>query len=204
MRTVVGLFQDNNEARRTVDDLKRIGVRESDVSLLSNEGANGPISAHLDPSTGARDPDTITRALCRMGLSEHEAKRYVEGIQQGYTLETALVEDGRANDALAIMRAHSVGGARGGETLRQGERATKRGKEGEQILPVIVEELAVGKREVTGGGVRATRAPTGRSATPGRGTASRWRSSTHGTRRSAERSLRPSARPARARRRPRS
>ncbi len=156
MRTVVGLFQDNNEARRTVDDLKAIGVKESDVSMCSNESTNGPIAAYLDPQAGIRDPDSITRALSRMGLSVSEARRYVEGIQHGYTLETVLVEDSRANEALAIMRAHAIGGEGPGanQTLREGTQP-QRGRQ-EETLPVVSEEINVGKREVEAGGVRAT------------------------------------------------
>jgi uncharacterized protein (TIGR02271 family) len=164
MRTVVGLFQDTNEARRTVEDLKRIGIRESDVSMLSSDGSNGPISAYLDPATGAREPEAITRALIRMGLSDSEARRYVAGVQNGYTLETVAVDDARANDALEIMRSHAVGiggkqgQARGGEK-NEGLRDTndlRGGGATEEVLPVIVEELAVGKREVEAGGVRVT------------------------------------------------
>ena len=155
MRTVVGLFQDNIEARRTVDDLKAIGVNESDVSMCSNEITNGPISAYLDPQAGIRDPESITRALARMGLSETEARRYVEGIQHGYTLETVLVDDSRANDALQIMRAHAIGG--GGRGADQPLREGTQPKRGEQeTLPVIAEEIAVEKREMKTGGVRAT------------------------------------------------
>jgi uncharacterized protein (TIGR02271 family) len=205
MRTVVGLFPDKNEARRTVEDLKRIGVREGDVSMLSNDESNGPISAYLDPAAGAREPDAITRALVRMGLSEHEARRYVAGVQNGYTLETVAVDDAKANDALEIMRSHAVGIGRGegfGRTDRRAEAPAEtrtetpaetrteapaetrteapaetrtetrtearteapteaRADEGragstEEVVPVIVEELAVGKREVEAGGVRVT------------------------------------------------
>jgi uncharacterized protein (TIGR02271 family) len=162
MRTVVGLFQDKNEARRTVEDLKRIGIREADVSMLSNEGLNGPISAYLDPATGAREPEAITRALVRMGLSDNEARRYVAGVQDGYTLETVAVDDARANDALEIMRSHAVGVGRRKEGQAAAEEGIQRDLRGaregasEEVLPVIVEELAVGKREVEAGGVRVT------------------------------------------------
>jgi hypothetical protein len=97
MRTVVGLFQDRNRARRTMDDLERIGVHESDVSLLSKEGANGPMAAY------------VLDALLRMGLSWAEAQEYVDGIERGCTLETVAVADARADDALEIMRKRAVG-----------------------------------------------------------------------------------------------
>lgn len=161
MRTVVGLFLDKNEARRTIDDLKQIGVKEGDVSLLSNEGANGPMAAYLDAKTLAKDPRGILNALVRMGLSESEAQRYVDGIRQGGTLETVSVEDARANEALEIMRSHALGtgpaGTRAQRDIPRGERAPLKGTErAEEVIPVIVEELSVGKREVDAGGIRAT------------------------------------------------
>lgn len=148
MRTVVGLFQDKNEALRTAEDLKQIGISESDVGMVSKEGANGPIAAYLDPTKGTAEPEGIMSALSRLGLSHDSAEKYVAGIQAGCTLEAVSVEDARANEALEIMRAHSIGTE---------ERSKIRGAEGaEEILPVIVEELAVGKRQVEAGGVRAT------------------------------------------------
>lgn len=153
MRTVVGLFEDKNEARRTIDDLKRIGISESAVSLLSKEGANGPMAAYLDPSRASRDPAGVTRALVAMGLSEGEAQKYVSGIEHGYTLEAVSVDDAKANEALEIMRAH-WGNAPDREARGIGGIEREDIGETEEIVPVIVEELAIGKREVAAGGVR--------------------------------------------------
>jgi uncharacterized protein (TIGR02271 family) len=165
MRTVVGLFQDKNEARRTIDDLKRIGVEEANVSVLSNEETTGPMSAYLDEKSISRTPQGILTALVRMGLTETEAQRYVDGVREGGTLETVAVDDAKANEALEIMRAHALGtGARAQRAAERDKRAAdiraerpgaRAGERAEQILPVIVEELNVGKREVATGGIRA-------------------------------------------------
>ncbi len=155
MRTVVGLFDSRNEARRTIDDLKGIGVREGDISVLSRDDAGhlqatGPMTSYL--AQGGDQPESAIGALMRVGLSEAEARRYIDGLGQGYTLEAASVSDERANEALAIMREHAAGrGGRTSERLGEGEQLA--GGE-QQLFPVIVEELDIGKRAIGAGGVR--------------------------------------------------
>lgn len=151
MRTVVGVFE-RGEARRTIDDLKEIGVRERDISILSrdDEGhiqASGPVTGYL--GEGADEPAMIA-ALTRVGLTDAEARRYLGGLGQGYTLEAAAVDDDKANEALDIMREHA--GNIGGREARTTPQRLEGG--GEQLFPVIVEELDIGKREVGAGGVR--------------------------------------------------
>lgn len=151
MRTVIGLFDSRREAKRTSDDLRKIGA--SNISMVSQDGTgSGPLAAYLDRGSAGDDTSGILRALVGMGLSESEAERYVSGVRSGYTLETATVEDDLADEALAIMNQHVIaqgnGSPRGGEAGREAA--------GETVLPVIVEELRVGKREVGAGGVRVT------------------------------------------------
>jgi hypothetical protein len=106
MKTVMGLFETRLEARRTIDELKRLGIQEGQVSEVSKQSVTGPIAPYLDPRAPSGSRSDIIRALTRMGLSEEEADKYVLGIEQGYTLEAVPVEDSRADEALAIMRSH--------------------------------------------------------------------------------------------------
>lgn len=183
MRTLVGLFEDTNEAKITMDDLKKIGASGDDISILSPEGrsdvgdlhlepvevsgigrltACGPMTNYLNQSTAANAPDAMAAALVGMGLPRSEAERYVDGVRRGHTLETVLIEDDKADDALAIMRQHALGTGRergirenlGTKEQIGKERGVERREAGERVFPVIVEEVAVGKREVGSGGAR--------------------------------------------------
>jgi uncharacterized protein (TIGR02271 family) len=174
MRTLIGLFQDSNEARETISDLRKLGAETKDISVVAPVGTSqlgtemplspvdvpgigrvaacGPMTTYLSQATAQRAPDAIIAALIRMGVPDSEAKRYVDGVRSGYTLETVMIDDEKADEALEIMREHSI---------TEGTRRTGAGRRdldttGEAVLPVIVEELSVGKREVETGRVRAT------------------------------------------------
>jgi uncharacterized protein (TIGR02271 family) len=175
MRTLIGLFQDSNEARETISDLQKLGAKTKDISVVAPAGtaqlgtgvmlspldvpglgrvaACGPMTNYLSQGTAQGSPDAIIGALVQMGVPGDEARRYVDGVKKGYTLETVLIDDDKAEEALEIMREHSLGE----ETPRpDAQRRAIAGATGDQVLPVIVEELSVGKREVGAGGVRAT------------------------------------------------
>lgn len=191
MRTLIGLFQDSNEARETISDLRKLGAQPKDISVVAPAGTSqigsgmqlapvevsgygrvaacGPLTTYLSQATAQRSPDAIISALLQMGVPEAEATRYVEGVRQGYTLEAVRIDDSKANQALQIMRTHALGGNDGnGSTQQQRTASTQtRGtapSRGDTVLPVIVEELVVGKREVEAGGVRATTHVTERPA----------------------------------------
>jgi uncharacterized protein (TIGR02271 family) len=178
MRTLIGLFQDSNEARETISDLQKLGARPKDISVVAPAGttsqigtgmqlapvevsgygrvaACGPLTTYLSQATAQHTPDAIISALLQMGVPEPEASRYVEGVRQGYTLETVRIDDSKANQALQIMRTHALGGDGTQRTTGTQARGAAPSR-GDTVLPVIVEELVIGKREVGAGGVRAT------------------------------------------------
>lgn len=150
MRTVIGLLEDTREAKRTADDLQKIGAR--DISVISRDGKDsyGPLAAYLAPSGSGGQANGGLQALTSMGLSQIEAQRYIEGLRSGYTLEAATIEDEKADEALAIMKQHAA--TFGGGT----QRGAGPSGQNEMVLPVIAEELRVGKREVESVGVRVT------------------------------------------------
>lgn len=179
MRTLIGLF-DSNEARLTISELQKLGAKPEDISVVAPAGTSqmgagmqlapldvtgigpvaacGPVSSYLTQATARSSADGIVAALVQMGVSDAEARRYVDGVREGYTLEAIRIDDDKATQGLEIMRGHSLGGGGGIEARRTGTARGAAGKEraGDEVLPVVVEELEVGKREVEAGGVRAT------------------------------------------------
>ena len=186
MRTLIGLFQDSKEARETISDLQELGARIEDISVVAPAettqigagmrlspvdvpgfgrlSACGPVSTYLTQSTAQSSADGIVSALIQMGITDAEARRYVDGVRQGYTLETIRIDDDKATQALEIMRQHIGSGtqtsgarqARGKSATGAAAGASAQERGADEVLPVIVEELEVGKREVRAGGVRAT------------------------------------------------
>jgi hypothetical protein len=129
MRTVIALFEDLAEARRTAKDLAQSGLSLDQISVVSPEtaptsgttvdlpldtmnlsgvgevAACGPMIEYMR-SAAATEPGTLTDVLVRMGLSDQDAQRFVDGIKHGYTLESAIVDDDKAQQAHQIMQDH--------------------------------------------------------------------------------------------------
>ena len=108
--------------------------------------AAGPIASALAGAGIGAAAGGIMGALANLGVPDEDADYYAEGIRRGGTLVSVRVHsDEMADCAANVMR-------RGGrEEVGQADRA---GAEQENVLPVAKEELVVGKREVSRGGVR--------------------------------------------------
>jgi len=112
----------------------------------------------------------VIGALTQAGVSEEDAHVYAEGVRRGGTLVTARVQDKDRARLQAILDRSGVDIARRGEAYRQSgwnrfdEKAqpytpdqVRRerqlyGREG--VIPVVEEELRVGKRDVSQGQVK--------------------------------------------------
>jgi len=117
--------------------------------------------------------------LTHMGVPKEHAEYYAEGVRRGGTLVTVNSPDDRAEDAVDILdRDGAVDIDQRGADYRTGgytgynpsaspyaseditrERSqyaapTAVGNTGETVIPIVEEQLAVGKRQVQGGGAR--------------------------------------------------
>jgi uncharacterized protein (TIGR02271 family) len=147
-----------------------------DLPDLGQVAANGPMLRLLDASRLQRSSEGMRGALEKIGLAKSEAAQCVDGIRRGGTLEAIVVEDDKEAEAVAIMRRCAGEGsirervaegvapetsAGEGTTAptdireRTAEATGVRERAGEEIvIPVIEEELRVGKREYEAGGLR--------------------------------------------------
>jgi uncharacterized protein (TIGR02271 family) len=117
--------------------------------------AAGPIAAGLAGAGIGAVTGGVIGALTKIGVPEDEAHYYAEGVRRGGTLITLHARDERmAQCAAQVMRQHgAIDIDQRAEQWRQ-EGWTGRAVEGERVIPVTKEELSVGKREVSRGGVR--------------------------------------------------
>jgi stress response protein YsnF len=143
--------------------------------------AAGPLIAALVGAGAGAVAGGIIGALVDAGVPEEDAKLYEEGIRRGGTLLMVKAENNMASRAAQIMNqagaidirqrgtewrsgARHMSGAQAQQGQQQkkqqpGQRATQR--EGEIRVPVVEEELKVGKREVSGeAGGRGVRVAT--------------------------------------------
>jgi uncharacterized protein (TIGR02271 family) len=166
--TVVGLFEQRSEAEAALNDLVNSGFSRSDIDLKAPGGAGG-------------DNSGLMRELEGEGVPSDDARLYVEGVKAGDALEIAHTSDDQAMMAQDIMNRHgaldihdaftqrggtlttgaagvgAAGLAGAGMAAASATATAKTGAanvQGETVIPVVEEELAVGKRQIQRGGVR--------------------------------------------------
>jgi uncharacterized protein YaaQ len=126
--SVIGLFEDQDTARKVVEALTRAGVKEDAVETLADTGV-----------------DTITERLVEAGYDEDKARSYGKALENGGALIVADVDDAKADAALETMRQFEVLTP---ETLRERNSKQQKGKQKAQVIEV---ELEVGVARTTSG-----------------------------------------------------
>jgi uncharacterized protein (TIGR02271 family) len=142
MRTVVGLFDDRNEAMRAYTALAQEGYAKADLDILTND-----------------DKDDVPKlAQMKDWVPEPDLNIYLEGIKHNGTLITANVADSAAARAAEIMSAYNMVNLK----KRAADLQKTTGKpltlldpaKNDNVLEVIEEELQVGKEQVERGRMR--------------------------------------------------
>ena len=167
-KTIVGLFDEYREAQRAVVELVENGIPREDIGITSRDDTS------YDETDTRRDDsyrddegvgDKISNFFSRLfGDDDEYASHYSEAVGRGGTVVTVDCEtDEMADRAEAILNRFGGDVDERGEGYRQGAyvgtdnvEANRAGlaEGGEARIPVIEEELRVGKRAVEGGGVR--------------------------------------------------
>ncbi len=124
--SVISAF-DRETAGRVVEELVRAGFPERDVAVL--EGGE----------------DELVGEIVGRGYSKDDARGFAEEAGRGRKLVAAEVPEAKVDRAVAIMDRYESGG-----------NDKERGAGREEVVPVVEEELSVGKRKVATGGVRVT------------------------------------------------
>ena len=167
-KTIVGLFDEYREAQRAVVELVESGIPRDDIGITSrdydtHEGSDSyrSDSSRADEGVGDKIGNFFSRLF---GDDDEYASHYSEAVSRGGTVVTVDCEtDEQADRAEAILNRFGGDVDERGESYRQGAYARTENVEtsrvgveegGEARIPVIEEELHVGKREVEGGGVR--------------------------------------------------
>jgi stress response protein YsnF len=167
-KTIVGLFDEYREAQRAVVELVESGISREDIGITSRDYTS------YDETDTRRDDsyrdeegvgDKISNFFARLfGDDDEHVSHYSEAVGRGGTVVTVDCEtDEMADRAEAILNRFGGEVDERGESFRQGAYMGTDNVEtnradlaegGEARIPVIEEEVRVGKREVEGGGVR--------------------------------------------------
>lgn len=158
-KTVVGVFKNYAEAQLVVQELVKEGVTRSDISIVAKADATELGTAHdlkrLTLSDGAQVMATGTLGdamasktseveLTKFGISTAVSQSYQESVRTGKVLVAVQVREDRVGVISALMNRYSTTDFEHSQNLKGQVEVT---------LPVVQEELQVGKREVQRGGV---------------------------------------------------
>jgi uncharacterized protein (TIGR02271 family) len=180
-KILVGLYETVAEAEQVVQDLASHGFSRSDIQLVTERVTHAAgratdqaaASADLVRSGGT----ALLEELTEYGVPTDEAAVYAEGVRRGGTLVVVDARDDWAEQGLEIMqRRHAVdidervaqwrqegwthtASSAAAQTTTPERREPPRAQQGgadaaERTIPVVEEEVTVGKREVQRGRVR--------------------------------------------------
>ena len=171
-KTVIGLFNNTKEAQRAVLELVNSGIPREDIGITSQDYIAGERTSSAETNVGEKDEgigEKISNFFSSLfgGDDAEDRGYYSDTVRRGGAVVTVDAEkDDIADRAAAIMdqygatdvdergAQYQAGGSVGaGARDREVSRADL-AEGGEATLPVIEEELQVGKRQVERGGVR--------------------------------------------------
>ncbi len=178
--TLVGIFDDYTAAQKAVQQLSKAGIKQGDISIARNEGGKGYTTYgganSTDYTTGTSIGDDIANffdGIFGTDVNDDEGGTYSESVRRGSTVVVVNADDNmldRAADvlnsagAVDVDRRHAQYRASGYQKFDRkaplyNEEQTRTetqnyANQGEVALPVIEEQINVGKRVVQRGGVR--------------------------------------------------
>jgi uncharacterized protein (TIGR02271 family) len=156
-KTLVALYATMAEAEQVVQDLAQHDFSHSDIRLITQNGAGHPSTAtHAERLTAGND---VPEQLTELGVPEHEARTYAEGVRQGEVLVVVHASDTEAERGVEIMHRRRLAEVHA-PAAQAPLPATGRREQGphgadkETTIPVVQEEISVGTRQVERGTVR--------------------------------------------------
>ena len=154
-QTVFGIFDTANEAQDAVKNLLKNGFSEANIDVRA-KSARGQAETHYNNNdTG----DSVSNFFGNLfGTDSNETRNYSEVARRGSVVTVHTTSKEESERAAEIL--DRFGAIDANERAREFRTEGKRGTTGstttgtDKNIPVIEEEMEVGKREVETGGVR--------------------------------------------------
>ena len=131
--TVIAMYDNADKAQQVVNEIVRAGVSRDAVDVLQGNGSSA-----------------VAGKLTELGLEQQEAAVYAEVIGKGGAMVTVDTPEERAGNAQEIMNRF---GPRDLEQLLA-EAGGSQQEQDRESVPVVEEQVSVGKRKVMRGGMR--------------------------------------------------
>ena len=166
-KTVVGLFKSAAEAQNIKHELVSEGYSAENIRVVANdEGTAGYTTGGTSTTqaSGAAEPGVMGSiknffsSFTGDGSSSTDQEYYTQGVSKGGALLMATVADERASALAAALEQYGAvdvnSETAGGATGTPARATASAAATGSAAIPIVEEELQVGKREVQRGGVR--------------------------------------------------
>jgi uncharacterized protein (TIGR02271 family) len=174
-KTVTSLFQSQSQASSVVRRLEEAGISFGDISMFTEGGTDRLWSSGTGTGydKGVSGPDRLASYLEHNGVPTSDAHAFAEGVRRGNTLVAVRCDDDEVDEVVSILDGNetldldeqqrswrSEGwtgyGAGGDATSVTSDKAYSGRSDttGDEVIPVVEEELHVGKRDVNRGRVR--------------------------------------------------
>lgn len=157
MKTIVGLFDRQATANQVKKMLLEQGFDSSSVSVMdqTKESYSSNYSGQPEHETlGER----VKHFFGVFGEGEHSGyEGYTTGVERGGAIVSVRAKDGEAAKVSDLLHEYGASEVEDQYSTREGNtdsRGYAAGTDAGQVIPVVQEELAIGKREVNRGGVR--------------------------------------------------
>ncbi len=161
-KTIVGLFQDTAEAQRVKQILVDGGYTADQVKIVATDHDEDLVTASKSTSyeKGAGIGEKVSSLFHGLsGGDTHAHTHYATGVNEGGALLTVAADDSDAEEVAALLQQHGARDIESGqgsttENQRQLVGSDSETATGETAIPIVEEQLVVGKRNVDRGGVR--------------------------------------------------
>ncbi|MDQ6663920.1 MAG: YsnF/AvaK domain-containing protein [Acidobacteriota bacterium] len=144
--SVVGVFNDHQTAKAVARELEDSGFSSGDVKITGGDNQSSGEESGIGH---------FFRHLFGSDVDERETGYYEEAVGRGNAVVTVAADESMTERAAEIMnRNGALNVNEGGDTRARESSGTPDRQSGRQSIPVVQEELQVGKRAVQRGGVR--------------------------------------------------
>ena len=140
-QTVIGVYENEVKAREAVKMLEKEGFKRENIDL----------SPRVEGDVATRNTEHVDNFFSSMFEDTNEARNYSEVATRGSVVTVHTTSMDKAERAAAIL---DENGAIDANEHAMKYRETDEVKGSKEAIPVIEEELEVGKKEVNTGGVR--------------------------------------------------
>jgi uncharacterized protein (TIGR02271 family) len=144
---IMGLFDEQQQAVRAQAALQAIGIPMNQMSLVNQSGAEtSRIGEGQEDNWWERFKDMLG-----FGVHHEDLPYYHEGLRRGGTLLTVQTDESRENEVAGILADYNAVDI---DTRAKEWRSAGWSPDAQMAIPVVEEELKIGKRLVRRGGVR--------------------------------------------------